>query len=133
MPRTKVGRSRDGNAVARKEFEDCRHIVGRHLRAARMKNQMSQAEAAARTGHVPSWMTEVEQGRSNLYVPDLWALAKLYGFPIDYFFSPAGTPSAYRVPENLPQWEVMFSGDAHRASLHWAVDNTYLSAKKASA
>ncbi len=122
MARRKVGESNE-------RYARVRGIVGRNLRTAREKNKLTQAEVARRMNRASSWVAEIELGRSNVYVLDMWALAEMYGVPVDGLYAEDGTPTSWRIPANLPEWERMFEGDERRASIHWNIEKIVMDAR----
>ena len=58
--------------------------VGRRLREAREKSDMSPADVAKAIGCKPALITQVEAGRSSVSISGLNKLAKLYNTPYSW-------------------------------------------------
>jgi transcriptional regulator with XRE-family HTH domain len=103
-----------------------RSLVGRRLHEARIKSGITQADAAKHANKSIGWLSEIEQGRSNIYLGSLSQLAKLYAFPIEYFVSDGSLPSAFRQPESLADWVAIFKGDEDRGEAHFVFDRSFM-------
>jgi DNA-binding XRE family transcriptional regulator len=71
------------------ETQDAPRACGDQLRVARVVAAVSQDDAAAHVGVVPSTLRAAEKGRTELRFSQVVALAALYGCPIDDLVAPA--------------------------------------------
>jgi transcriptional regulator with XRE-family HTH domain len=77
--------------------------IGRHLRALRAYQGMTQLEVATRAGITPSYLSLIESGKRDVSVGTLAKLAGILGGNVDFGLYPlAGTPVMERVERPDP-------------------------------
>ena len=95
--------------------------VAVRLREARMAAGLTQTEAARQTGHDAQWLSNIEGSLAIIKHYHLAQLARIYGYPIEFFFM-EGSLSSFREPVSLPEWVLLFKGDEARAQSHFGMD-----------
>jgi transcriptional regulator with XRE-family HTH domain len=68
--------------------------LGPRLKEIRMKTGLSLREIARQLNVSPSFVSQIENGKSQPSVATLYALAKLLSVPVDVLFESAGNPVA---------------------------------------
>lgn len=58
-----------------------RQIVGRILAKYRKQAKLTQKQVVAEIDHAQSWLTDIERGKNNILLSDLFILSNLYNVP----------------------------------------------------
>ena len=77
--------------------------LGPRLKEIRMKTGISLRELARQLNVSPSFISQLENGKSQPSVATLYALAKLFSVPVDVLFENAGNPVAARRSQVTPE------------------------------
>lgn len=56
---------------------------GLALRKFRKENGMTIQEVVNKLGHAPMWLSDIENGKKNIFFKDAKALCKIYGHSLD--------------------------------------------------
>ena len=70
--------------------------VGGDIRALRLSRDVTLTELATRIGRSTGWLSQVERGLHEPGIPDLRAIAAMFGIPVSFFFRNDTAPEGER-------------------------------------
>jgi transcriptional regulator with XRE-family HTH domain len=74
-------------------------VVGEHLRAARIEMGLKQSEVAQRLGATAPYVSNVEAGRVNLTIGQVFRIADAIGVTVDLILRPAEAEEDFKLPD----------------------------------
>lgn len=113
----------------REERARFRARVGPFIQSVREHAGLEQRDIAKRFGLSPAWLSEIENGKSNVYAYDLAVLADMTGTKLSSFYRGFFDISELAPPRSLEDWKALYPDQPHVAQVHYEIDKSFETAE----
>lgn len=96
--------------------------VGRRIRRAREEMGATRADWCQQLGYTQSWLQGIETGVNGIDALDLERIARITGYPVDYFVNPNFDARQVIKPQTRGDWDTLYPERPEVAALHWEID-----------